>query len=251
MTRRDDLLREIEPWIERARAFSGWDFPDIRPRDLEPGPPWDYGAIVRGALASSRAVLDLGTGGAEFFAQAAAGFQGRMAATEAWHVNAPIARDRLAPLGGHVVRADAEYAIPFGDGAFDLIIDRHEAVDPDEVARVLARGGRFITQQVGNDNWRELDVFFTRAEFGDHYTRYQEQLRERGLAVEARQHRWRIAYASIGEIVFMLLVAPWEVPGFDPVAQLDQLLAFEESVRTANGIEMTFDRYLLNARKPA
>jgi hypothetical protein len=48
----------------------------------------------------------------------------------------------------------------------------------------------------------------------------------------------------------MLLVSPWEIPGFDPVAQIDQLLALEDTQRTEHGIEMAWARYLITAQKP-
>ena len=38
--------------------------------------------------------------------------------------------------------------LPFADGALDLVINRHESFRTDELARVLAPGGTFVTQQV-------------------------------------------------------------------------------------------------------
>lgn len=249
--RREALLRELQPAIEAARSFSGWSFSDIKVRDLEPGPPWDYEALVREHAAVAATTLDLGTGGAEFFSRVMAAARGRVVATEEWHVNAPIARDALAPIGGSLVRASAERALPFVDGSFDLIIDRHEAIVPAEVARVLAPGGTFITQQVGPANWREINRFVgRRGWFGDHLNRYPDELRASGCDVEQRRHEWKVAYAGIADLVYMLLVGPWEVPGFDPVAEIDALVAIEDVLTTPRGLELTFSRYLLIARRP-
>lgn len=247
--RRERMLRELEPYIDAARDFSGWSFPQIAVRHLEAGPPWDYEAIVRERLRDARSVLDLGTGGAEFFARVTEGFGGRIVATEEWHVNAPVARDALAGRGA-LVRASAEHALPFRDAAFGLVIDRHEAADMADVARVLTPGGWFITQQVAAQNWRELDAHFPRAVFFDHYRVYQDGLRAHGFTVDAQEHAWRVAYGHLGDIVFMLLVAPWEIPGFDPVRDIDALLALEDACRTPEGIEMTWHRYLIVAHKP-
>ncbi len=41
-------------------------------------------------------------------------------------------------------------------GRFDLILNRHESYHPGEIARVLAPGGTFLTQQVGGDELGEL-----------------------------------------------------------------------------------------------
>ena len=250
--RRRRVLAELRPYIEAARTFSGWSFGDVRVTHLEPGPPWDYEALVRDHAARASSILDLGTGGAEFFSRVLVGLNVRAVATEEWHVNAPIARDALAPLGGSLVRASAERALPFRDGAFELIIDRHEAIAPVDVARVLAPGGTFITQQVDNGNWREIDAFFGRRQSsGDHFNEYQPQLRAAGCEVTAQRHEWKVAYGGLGDLVYMLLVAPWEVPDFDPEAEIDTLIRIEDALGTARGIELTFARYLVIARKPA
>ena len=251
-SRREEKLRELRPYIERARTFSGWSFPEIKITHLEAEPAWDYEALVRERLANAASVLDIGTGGAEFYSRVAAGFGGMIVATEEWHVNAPVARDRLQPIGGSVVRAAAEHALPFRDAAFDLIIDRHEGIDPGEVARVLAPSGWFITQQVARENWRELEPHFPRrTQWPDYFRIYQDVLRAAGLEVHGEHHAWRVAYASLGDIVFMLLVAPWEIAGFDPEAEIDQLMALEEAQRTERGIEMTWAREVITAHNGA
>jgi hypothetical protein len=55
----------LQPFIERARGFSGWNFDGLDVRDLEPPPPWDYVAIARNYAERARRVLDIGTGGGE------------------------------------------------------------------------------------------------------------------------------------------------------------------------------------------
>jgi SAM-dependent methyltransferase len=250
--RRARMLEHLAPYIERARSFSGWGFSGIRIKHLGPEPPWDYEAFVRAHAASARSMIDLGTGGGEFYSTIVGGFVGRAVATEEYHVNAPIARDRLAPLGVHVVRASADHAMPFADASFDLVIDRHEALNPMDVARTLRPGGTAITQQVTTGNWQEVHRWFPRRpDFGDHYARYQQGFRAAGLEVEAQEHEWKVAYESIGDFVYMLLVAPWEVPDFDPVAEIEEVIAMEDGLRTPDGIVVTFARYLIIARKPA
>ena len=38
--------------------------------------------------------------------------------------------------------------MPFADGRFEVVLNRHEAYDAAEVRRVLSHGDRFLTQQV-------------------------------------------------------------------------------------------------------
>jgi SAM-dependent methyltransferase len=247
--RRARALEQIAPYARRARAFSGWRFDDLDVRPLEPGPPWDYAALARERAERARAVLDLGTGGGEALASIVARLAAHVVATEEWPVNAPVARDRLAPLGATVVRASS-LRLPFRDATFDLILDRHEALDPPEVARVLRPGGCLVTQQVGHDDWAELWPFFPRWRvFPDHYAAYADNFRTAGLAVTARRHHRRVAFGSLGDLAFMLLVSPWSLPDFDPVAEIDTLLDVEEALGTGAGIVVTESRYLLVAEK--
>jgi len=194
----------------------------------------------------------MGTGGDEVLARLSAGIPSRFVATEERVRNAPVAHRLLAPLGIDVVRAQS-LSLPFRDGTFDLVLNRHEELDPAEVARVLAPGGTVLTQQVGPYNWPELDEFFPRRhDFGDLFARYRDGFETAGLAVVAAwQHRERVAFGSLGDIVYMLLVAPWDIPGFDPEADIEALLAFEDACGTPDGIVLTESRFLIEARKPS
>jgi SAM-dependent methyltransferase len=246
-----DALERLQPYVERARSFSGWAFPDMRVRLLEDGPPWDYEALVREYAGGSTAALDLGTGGGEFVARLRDALPARTVVTEEWEVNAPVAHKRLAPLGVAAVRCRS-LSLPFADEAFDLVFDRHEELDPAEVARVLAPGGCLVTQQVGRTNWQELQLHFPRmTDFGDIRGEYAYGFASAALTVVRNEsHDYRVAYESLGDIVFMLLVAPWTIPDFTVERDLDALLALEERCTTADGLVMTWSRFLLIAEKP-
>ncbi len=250
--------------MERARTFSGWpqhDLPDFNVRLLESGPPWDYESLVREMARDASAVLDLGTGGGEFVASIRDGLPARAVATEEWHVNAPIAHRRLAPLGVDVVWCRSLF-LPFADETFDLVFDRHEELDPAEVARVLRRGGCVVTQQVGRNNWIELQRYFGGAtagnrgdlrltDFGDIRAEYARGFEAAGLRVVQNEQRdYKVAYGGLGELLFMLLITPWTVEGFDVERDLEMLLALEEDCSTSDGLVMAWSRFLLVAEKP-
>lgn len=246
---REAARARLEPFLEKAQRFSGWDFPEIATRELDPPPPWDYARIVRDLAGSSRAALDLGTGGGEVLATLRPALPRRIVATEPWVVNAPVAFHRLSPLGVDVVRADS-LGLPFRDASFDLILDRHEEFRPAEVDRVLTLGGRFVTQQVGRSNWRELRRYIPRmTDLGDLRSRYVREFRGLGLVVDSLEHEFRVAYPSLGDFVFLLCVAPWEIPDFSVDRDLDALLAFEADCTMADGLVVTESRYLIVARK--
>jgi len=54
-------------------------------------------------------------------------------ATEPWEVNAPVAAKRLGARGIPVVRANS-LRLPFRDEQFDLVLNRHEELDPADTA---------------------------------------------------------------------------------------------------------------------
>ena len=255
MTERSDdrrayTLAALQPYIERARSFSGWAFADVNLRYLAPPAPWDYEALAREYARRARSIVDLGTGGGEVLSRIIPGIDARVVATEEWHVNAPIAERRLRPLGAQVVRADS-LRLPFTAESFDLVLDRHEALAPAGAARIIAPSGTIITQQCGPDDWPELRRFLDKVRFDDHFVAYQQGFADAGLTVtDARWHERRVAFAALGDLVYMILVAPWSFPRFDPAADIDALLALEDALTTPDGIVVTEVRYLIVAHKP-
>src|SRR5881628_3476579 len=143
-----ETIDRLRPYIERARAFVGWNLDRVSPKQIGPRLPWDYKRRAQELLAGAWNALDLGTGGGELFAELCKAYRGRAVASEPWAVNAPIAKRALSHLRIEVVRAHSLH-LPFRNGAFDLVLDRHEEMDPSEVHRVLAPGGTVFTQRVG------------------------------------------------------------------------------------------------------
>ncbi len=260
---RTRALDRLQPAVDRARAFSGWDFPGMkRPVLLEPGPAWDYEALVRQYGHEAQAALDLGTGGGEFVASIRDDLPQRTVATEEWHVNAPIAYRRLAPLGVDTIWCRSVY-LPFRNEMFDLVFDRHEELEPADVARVLCPGGVIVTQQVGPNNWIELQRYFGNAtagnransrltDFGDIRGEYAHGFESAGLRItRSDQHDYKVAYQDLSDFVFMLLITPWTIPDFDVGRDVELLLALEEDCSTEDGLVLTWSRFLIVAKKPA
>jgi len=95
---------------------------------VETKPSWDYFATVREKMKGVESMLDLGTGGGERLSSLRP-FPAKTYATEGYPPNLLIARRRLGPLGVKVVKAKEEGPLPFEDGSFELIIDRHTGYD--------------------------------------------------------------------------------------------------------------------------
>ena len=146
----DRLLAEAA-----AEPLSGWDFTRLAGRVVSDPLPWDYVALAAEAAGRAERVLDIDTGGGEVLATL--GVPSGSVALEPYPPNLPVARARLLPYGIEV-RARTDRRLPCDSSDFDLVLNRHGALDPAEIARVLRPGGVFWTQQVGADNDAELNT---------------------------------------------------------------------------------------------
>ncbi len=248
----DQACERLRPYVERAKGFSGWsDFPANRAVSLLQ--PWDYVERARELVSNAQRVLDIGTGGGERLFEILEGSGRQCVATEEWAPNVPVAAAHLGPLRVEVVHCQDE-RLPFSACSFDLVLNRHSAMTPGEVVDLLRPGGSLLSQQVGNDNWYDIRPFLPRkTDFGDHFHTYREGLEAGGLNILRHQrHEARVAYDSVGDFVYMLCVAPWEVPDFDPLgADLKAVLAMERALSTSVGFVVTDTRYIIEALKPA
>ncbi|MGJ7525366.1 class I SAM-dependent methyltransferase [Variovorax sp. GB1P17] len=157
MTEFDRLLREAD-----ATPLVGWDL-SCNGRIATTATPWNFEAEVERHARQSPDMLDMGTGGGEWLSRLAYR-PARTVATEGWAPNVGIARERLAPLGVEVVEVEGaddnaaqaqgeeeQARLPFADASFHLVVNRHESFVASDVHRILATGGRFVTQQVASD----------------------------------------------------------------------------------------------------
>ncbi len=256
-----------------AAPMTGWSFRFLRGRSTAAPLPWNYGAVAAG-LAGDRPLLDLGTGGGEVLAGLPAR-PARTVATENWAPNVPVAARLLHPLGIPVVHyqaapanlaqdagpgpADRPDRLPFRDGAFGLVLSRHEAFRASEVARVLGPGGHFVTQQVDlhdDDDYRAALGLAAGPAAGrpaaeSWLPAARQQVRAAGLT-ELRAERvvQQISYADVGALAWYLVRAvPWLVPEAGLPAVRPGLRRLHDQMREAP-LTVRAHRFLLVARKP-
>ena len=86
-------------------------------------------------------ILDFDTGGGEFLLSLGHPAD-RTAATERYPPNVQLCRETLLPLGIDFRECGDPSAIPWPDGVFDLILNRHGSFDAGELYRLLKRGQR-------------------------------------------------------------------------------------------------------------
>ncbi len=224
----------------------------------EDAEPWDLHSVIRDALHAARHVLDMGTGGGEHLLTFADALPPDTVATEGFGPNVPVARRALEPHGVVVVEwahdegSSAYQRMPFEDGRFDLVLNRHESYDAREVHRVLAPGGVFITQQVGGDEVEELNALTGKQP--DHpevtYARHRAALRQSGFRIiDGAEHVGHYEYDDVAALVAYLQLVPWDVPddfGVDRYA--DALYSLHEQ-GPAHGkpVRLTRKRFWLRA----
>ena len=241
---------------EFDRPFSGWDFSYISDTQrLVMSPlPWSYASKVLDYFRLIDSVLNLGTGGGELLTRLSP-LPKTTVATEAYPPNVPIARERLDPLGVRVVSTREGDPLPFENGAFDLVISRHESYQPEEVLRVLAPRGRFITQQVGAQDDRELDQMLGGGEEGEFsfwdLAFASKQLLEAGFQIVEQQEAFpQTRIFDVGALVYYLKTIPWAFPDFSVECSFHHLLSIHRRIRTEGYLEIKSHRFFIIARKP-
>lgn len=232
----------------------GWDFSVLDGRLHADDPWWDFEEDCRAALRDARTIADLGTGGGERLRSLLADVDrnGRtIVATEGWEPNVAVAQETLTPWDVDVVRYDAEAGerMPFDDGNLDLVLSRHEGIDVAEIARVLAPGGRLLTQQVDGGDAPEIHAWFDEPfEYPDVTSRrLVEDAEAAGLRVDVVDD-WNgtMEFADATALVTYLALVPWDAPHFSVEEQSERLTALDAD----RPIRVTQRRFRVYATKP-
>lgn len=246
----------IETWRhEEQQPFTGWDFSYLDGRMLEEQPGWSYSARAAELMRGSSSVLDLDTGGGERFLRLREHWPARVVATEHYPPNFKLATERLSPFSAKVIDVQlSDFGLmPFAEAEFDLVLNRHGAFNPDEVARILSAGGTFLTQQV-HGLWAVdlLAAFDARPQWPDATpAKYLPRLKAAGLEIIDQQD-WsgKLTFTEVGAIVYYLKAVPWLVPGFSVESHLRHLLNLQSQWENKGSLTFTARKYIIEARKP-
>ena len=250
-----EALRAAWKREESQAKIRGWDFSYIAGRYTEEDAlPWDFFSVVQFARRDTDRLLDMDTGGGEFLLSL--GHPPALtSATEGYPPNVALCRETLLPLGVDF-REMADCArMPFGDGSFDLAINRHGRYDPRELFRALRPGGLFITQQVGSRNDRELVELLlpgTPVPFPEQTLEEQSAaFRRAGFRILRGEEAFGpIRFFDVGALVWFARIIEWEFPGFRVDACFDRLLTAQRVLEETGAIEGSIHRFLLVAQKP-
>jgi SAM-dependent methyltransferase len=245
----------VEAWErEEQQPFSGWDFSYADGRMIEEQTPWSYLSRAAEAMHHTSSVVDLDTGGAERFLELRDHWPDRVVATENYPPNVRLAGKRLLPLGVQLVDVPVtdRGPLPFADGAFDLVLNRHSAINASEVARILAPAGTFLTQQVHGLYAHDLlAAFGAEPQWPDAtLEKNVPRLRAAGLdIVDAQDWSGKLSFAEVGAIVYYLKAVPWLVPGFSVATHSEQLLGLQSRLERGDSLSFLAGKYLIEAHK--
>jgi len=175
-------------------------------------------------------------------------------ATEDYPPNFRLATERLAPLGVQVVDVPLgdDAPMPFTDGEFDLVLNRHSAFNAREAARILAPSGVFLTQQVhGLWAYDLLAVFDAKPQWPNAtLENYVSQLKRVGLII-TNTEEWtgRLSFSDVAAIVYYLKAVPWLVPGFSVEMHSKHLLTLQHRLEAGENLNFVARKYLIEALK--
>jgi SAM-dependent methyltransferase len=246
----DELIAEAV-----AAPISGWDFSWLDGRATEERPSWHYSERVAERAVGAACMLDLECGGGELVAGLPR-FPPLLVAAEAYEPNVALAARRLRGRGGRVVAIEQEHeGLPFASNTFDLVTSRHPiSTWWTEIARVLAPGGTYLSQQVGPRSVGELSEYML-GPLPDSSKRDPGVARTAaeaaGLLVrDLRMERLRTVFDDIGAVVYFLRLVVWIVPGFTVEGFRDRLLALHNEIERDGPFVAHATRFLIEAVKP-
>lgn len=240
---------------ETVAHMRGWNFSHISGRfqSYENDLPWSYENIVKKYLKPQDQLLDIDTGGGEVLLSFRHPYR-FTTVTEGFTPNVKLCKEKLGPLGIRVCEV-ANYAkLPFEDAEFDIVLNRHGAYDVKELHRILKPGGLFITQQVGEDNDREL-VNFLLPECpkpfpGMNLKKQKDRFIKAGFAVLEEGEAFRpIEFYDVGALCWFARIIQWEFAGFSVDGCFEQLIEVQQLIEKEGCIRGNVHRYLIVAQK--
>jgi len=248
----NDLNLRNDWLLEEKESFKGWDFSHLDGRWETEKLPWNYKDLVIRYLKPEHQLLDMGTGGGEFLLTLGHPY-GNTSVTEGWEPNVVLCKERLEPIGICVKQMYDDSSLPFANNTFDIIINRHDSYDVEEIKRVLKPKGLFITQQVGGKNNEQLSnglIPNFKPQFPDLSLQNENENFERCNfnILYANEYFPSLRFYDTGAVVFFAKIIEWEFPNFSVDACYDKLCRLQDELEEKGFIQSFEHRFILVAQ---
>ena len=235
-------------------VFSGWDFSFVSETGRMSSSllTWSFGSLAMKKLAHAKSALDMGTGGGEHLSYLRP-FPPVMKATEGYMPNVSIAKNRLEALGVKVYEVTNDQNLPFKENEFDLILNKHESFDANEVRRLISNGGTFMTQQVGGTDCAEINEWFNQPlnpEFAQwNLETARQQVEAAGFHVtDAKEEFPTQRFYDLGAVLYYLKAIPWQLEDWRASDYIPELYKLYERINKDGFVEVTQHRFILIAQ---
>lgn len=248
-------LRKYWEAEEHNARMKGWNFKHIEGRFYsdEDSLTWDLREVIHRYNCPSNRILDIDTGGGEFLLSLNHPFS-LTSATEGYPPNVALCKEDLCKLGIDFHEMTDYAKMPFADGQFDLVINRHGNYNANEIFRILKPNGLFITQQVGECNDRELVERLlpnAKKRFTGHNLEKQSEIfRSAGFEILEQNEVYRpIKFYDTGALVWFAKVIEWEFVDFSVRKCFDNLISVEQEISQKGFISGRIHRFYFVARR--
>jgi len=253
---------ELKKIYDSVGVREGWDFSRMKREKEEL--PWDFKEVILRYLEPTDKILDIGTGGGEFFIELAShysegvGIDSDPKMIKTANENLPEDLKKKITF----LRMDAK-KLDFAKETFDIVINRHAPIYPEEISRVLKKGGYFITQQVGGENAQNIHDIFGWPTNADYWANFYRSIGEKRQSMEVLPERFtglnfevvrkedaktKYWFKDIESLVFWLKSVPLPEK-FDLRKHWKKVAKVIEKYSTPRGIQTIQHRQLLVVRK--
>lgn len=148
--------------------------------------------------------------------------------------------------------------LPFRDCSFDIVTVRLAEFSPEEVYRVLKKGGYFLEYEVGPEANKEIVEFFPDRIEKDNFfipeclSTWKEEviqkIKDVGFIVESMEDYKEKEYYSEEEVMDLIEMVPL-VRDFDRKKDRKRIGELAEKYKEKNGIKITWHYYIMEARR--
>lgn len=243
---------EYDSFYDKIAKINGWDFSQVKCHSE--GVQWDFYEEVQKRCKNTDILLDIGTGGGENVL--------KIAASLSFLIGIDLSGEMIKTARANLNKSNkgnvrflqmSSQQLQFPDSLFDIISCRHAPFNATEVARVLKKGGTFLTQQVSEDDKVNLKEAFGRGQSfeeidGTLKNKYIQELQDAGFSkVQSYEYDAVEYYQRPEDLLFLLTHTPI-IPNFNQ-AEKDYIILhqFLKDNQIDKGIRTNSKRFMIIA----